>query len=104
MKQKLASALVAAIAAATLCSPPASASPAQDDVFWDILVANDIIPGPQAVQNAYRICHMVWGTGATVWDAVERVYRDNNVTKHEAEIFVVTAIRVYCPPPKSSVT
>jgi hypothetical protein len=103
VKKRLALAL-AATAAVGLFNPALSAaSPAQDERFWDILTANDIIPGPQAIRSAHRICSWVWNGGTSVWDAVEKIYQDNGVTYHSAEIFVAAAISVYCPPSSSEV-
>lgn len=97
MFAKIAGAILAAGLA--LCSAsPASATPGQDQRFWDILVANQIIPGPQAVNNAYTICSYVWSGRADVWDAVDAVYQDNDLSYRQAEIFVAAAISVYCPP------
>lgn len=103
MKKQVALTLAGAAAAALFSAAPAAATPAQDERFWDILTSNNIVPGPQAVRNAYRICSWVWGSGASVWDAVERIYLDNDVTYHSAEIFVAAAISIYCPPQASSV-
>lgn len=77
---------------------PAAATPGQDQRFWDILVANQMIPGPQAVNNAYMICSYLWSGRADVWDAVDAVYQDNDLTYRQAEIFVAAAVSIYCPP------
>lgn len=103
MKIKLAVLLAAVALAAPFSAPSAQASPGQDQRFWDILIADGIIPGPQAVRNAHLICSYLWSGRETVYDAVEQVYLNNNLSYGQSETFVAAAISVYCPP-DSSVT
>lgn len=97
MKTKIAASLLA-LSALLFSAATAAATPGQDSEFWDILLANDIVPGPQAVQHARTICAALWSGRADVWDAVDAVYQDNDLSYDDATVFVASAIRIYCPP------
>lgn len=102
MRKKFALISVAA-ATALLSSPTANADRSQDQYFWDILIASDVIPGPRAIVNAHSVCAAVWSGEATVWDAVDKIYQQNDVSYLQAQIFVNAAIDVYCPVTSSKV-
>lgn len=97
MKRKIAASLLA-LSALLFSAAPASATPSQDSDFWDILLANNIVPGPQAVQHARTICAALWSGRADVWEVVDAVYQDNDLSYDDATAFVAASIAVYCPP------
>lgn len=95
-------ALATATAVALSSAAPAGATPSQDQTFYNILLNNRIQPGSMAVYNARVICREVWAGNATVWDAVDNVYENNDLSYNQAKIFVAAAIEVYCPPNRNT--
>lgn len=83
--------------AALLTAPNAAATPEQDQQFANILYSEGIVPGPNYVSVAQRVCSHVW-QGYSADDAVDVIYRDNDLTYDGAQTYVAAAIFVYCPP------
>jgi hypothetical protein len=92
----------AILGAALFYSVPAHATPSQDQQFLNLLSAEGITPGVQAINIAHNICASVW-SGVSPYTWVSAVYYDNAIaTWDDATAFVGDAILSYCPPAGTS--
>jgi hypothetical protein len=95
--------LLAAVAlgAAVVSGPTAvaNATPAQDQLLYDVMYQNGIVLYPQAYGQAQRACGVMWGGYGTP-DAVVDAFLSMNPgwTYDQARVLVAAAIAIYCPP------
>lgn len=88
----------AIVGAALYFAATAHADTAQDQTFYQHLLAEGMTPGPNTVQTADDICDAVWG-GMSPYEASAIVQGGNpTLTWNQAKAFTGWAITIYCPP------